>query len=114
MDVRVPSETRTRELERRILRLMQTKRCVTFLTIANVFPHHPWQSLFKALFALRSRNRVTLTPLRWDYEVTLREPADQDSAGRERRPSVGSAPASTGKGVATTTDVPAPTVHPLK
>lgn len=87
MNVRVPSETRMRELERRILRLVQAKRCVTFLTIADVFPHLPWQSLFKALCALRSQNRIRLTPMRWDYDVMVQEPSREDSAGRERRTS---------------------------
>lgn len=56
-------------------RAIQTRLCgtntMTFMSLANTFPEYTWISLFKALNNLERQRLVKLTPVPWDYEITV-------------------------------------------
>ena len=60
------------EVDRQVLVLLQQRRRLTFLALADSLPAHTWRSLFMALNRLCRQRHVELLPLAGDYEVIWR------------------------------------------
>lgn len=58
-------------IELHILGLLRSHRRLTFLSMAEAAPQYTWRELLDALNRLNRKGRVSLTPMQWDYEVTL-------------------------------------------
>jgi hypothetical protein len=69
---------------KRILKILRMHRRVTFTSLADAMPDHPWNVLFQALNRLRQRQHVELVPLPLDYEVLL-QPSNRATRDRGRR-----------------------------
>lgn len=66
-------------VDNQILVLLERRRRLTFLDLADTLPLYTWQSLFAALNRLRGQQYVELVPLPADYEVVWQR-------GQERPP----------------------------
>lgn len=58
-------------IEQRILELLGQDPTLTFTGLANTLPNYRWISLLRALNQLEKHQAVRLTPLPWDYEISL-------------------------------------------
>ncbi|MBI3357861.1 MAG: hypothetical protein HY038_14030 [Nitrospirae bacterium] len=78
MNARRPFDL-TREIECTLYDFIRYQGTMTFGSLANLLPQHRWVSLFKALYNLERQQVVTLTPLPWDYEISVHRNPDQKS-----------------------------------
>lgn len=64
----------SREVYARILSILHRYHLLTFTEVADALPELTWHQLLNALVALHARDIVTLSALRFDYQVKLRKP----------------------------------------
>jgi hypothetical protein len=60
----------TEQIEQTLCGFIRREGTVTFSSLANMYPEYRWITLFKALHNLEKHHIVTMTPLRWDYEIS--------------------------------------------